>query len=536
MKSIGTQKHLSNIMLTLVLSISSSQLLSAATDYNGNLIGKNKVIFNNNSSNSYIQSLTSHTINFDGLLDQPFGNNSVGPLGTTFVPAVIATGSTSDICYSIAIQSDGKIVMGGVSNNRFAAARFLPNGQLDVSFGGPAAGYSSQAGTMFIATFIAGGTHDECKSVAIQPDGKIVMGGYSNVHFAAARLLSNGALDTSFGGLAAGYTSQSGTLFLPFIAGGTQDVCWSIAIQPDGKIVMGGYTSPTYAEFAAARLLPNGALDTSFGNHTPTNGTMFIATNITPGGTEDVCRSIALQANGNIVMGGWSHAGGGNWHFAAARLLSNGNLDSSFGGYNSQPGTMYIAPIAGGAEDKCNSIALQADGKIVMGGYSVEGITYARFAAARLLLNGQLDSSFGGYNSQAGTMYITPTIAGGILDLCYSIAIQLDGKIVMSGYSADGVAHSHFSAARLLLNGQLDSSFGNNTVGRPVGTMFITPTIAGGGTDDNCNAIAIQPDGKIAMGGYSGTTKLFALARLINPMSLQAYQASYAGVGAGLYS
>ena len=245
-------------LLALAALVVSASISAMAQDYNGNLISKNKVIFNSKSSNSYIQSLTSHTINFDGLMDQPFGNNatnlSTTPLGTTFITPTIA-GGTNDQCNSIAIQADGKIVMGGSSHSRFAAARFLPNGQLDSSFGGQI----SQAGTMYISQNIAGGSNDRCRALALQNDGKIVMGGYSNTnHFALARLLSNGTLDSSFGG----QISQAGTTYIAPITGGTADQCNAIAIQADEKIVMGGYSTNGSSYFALARLINPMSLQT----------------------------------------------------------------------------------------------------------------------------------------------------------------------------------------------------------------------------------------------------------------------------------
>ena len=255
--------NFSKIILSIALLIAPLSARSLAQDYNGNLISKNKIILNSKSSNSYIQSLTTHTINFDGLLDQTFGNNPTNdaatPLGTTFLPFKIAGGGT-DQCNSIAIQSDGKIVMGGKSgiagNTHFSAARLLSNGQLDSSFGG----YNSQAGTMYINQHITpDDSDDNCNSIAIQSDGKIVMGGYAssyqNTHwrFAAARLLSNGQLDSSFGNNTSG---PIGTMYIAqSITNDTysrDDQCKSIALQSDGKIVMGG---SSFNNFALAQLI-----------------------------------------------------------------------------------------------------------------------------------------------------------------------------------------------------------------------------------------------------------------------------------------
>ncbi len=523
-------------LLALAALVVSASISAMAQDYNGNLISKNKVIFNSKSSNSYIQSLTSHTINFDGLMDQTFGN-----LGSAFIsPRINGSADSNDQCNAIAIQPDGKIVMGGTSSNNtleqsfFAAARYLPSGQLDTSFG--TNGVMSIIPTIYersSGVYVAGDS-DACNSIAIQPDGCIVMGGQTSdangdaTYFAAARLLPSGQLDTTFG--------DGGTMYVPTIGvSGGYDVCHSLALQPDGKIVMGGESTGLIGNvaanrFSAVRLLPDGQVDTSFGD----NGATIVA--VIPA-ANTVCNSIALQPDGSIVMGRYiinTVDSVAARRFAAAQLLSNGLVDTSFG----DNGFKYIdtiMPVGNSYDDECSSIALQPDGKIVMGGYT----RFVYFAAARLLSNGQLDTSFG----INGSLYLPVLTAHGSFERCNAIALQLDGKIVMGGFTdgstnrrnryRNGVSHKRFVAARLLINGQLDTSFGVK------GSMCLDAINTG--DTESCNAIALQSDGKIVMGGY--TTDFshkegnyhFAVARLINPMSLQTYQASYEGVGAGLY-
>ena len=159
-----------------------------------------------------------------------------------------AIGSSNDICNSIAIQSDGKIVAGGYSdngtNNDFAVVRYNTNGSLDTTFNG--------TGKVTTAIGISG---DGCYSIAIQSDGKIVAGGYSyngtNNDFAVVRYNTNGSLDTTFNG---------GIITTPIGISG--DVCLSIAIQSDGKIVAGGYSyNGANYDFAVVRYNTNGSLD-----------------------------------------------------------------------------------------------------------------------------------------------------------------------------------------------------------------------------------------------------------------------------------
>ena len=153
-----------------------------------------------------------------GALDNTFGTN--GLVST-------AIGSVYDRIYSIALQSDGKIVAGGLnyngSNNDFALARYKTTGMIDSSFG-----------TNGIVTTAIGSVNDQIKSIALQSDGKIIAGGLSNIgsnyDFALARYKTNGIIDSTFG--------TNGIVITA--VGSVDDIIYSIALQSDGKIVAGG--------------------------------------------------------------------------------------------------------------------------------------------------------------------------------------------------------------------------------------------------------------------------------------------------------
>ncbi len=505
-------KKISQFALTIVCLTYS--VTSLCSDYNGNILSPSKIVFNNNSSKSYIQSAMQKTVNFDGLIDQTFGTNQ-NLLGSTYLNSIAPnTNTNNDQCTSIALQADGKIVMGGYTllngtAYRFAAARLNADGSPDTTFG--------DNGSMYLTTIATDSYDDICKSIALQADGKIVMGGYTLLNgtayrFAAARLNADGSPDTTFG--------DNGSMYLDTIAPeSTRDECHSIALQTDGKIIMGGFTlvDNSYPRFAAARLNTDGSPDTTFGD----NGSMYLDA-IAPGSTNDKCNSIALQANGKIVMGGFTLVDNSYPRFAAARLNTDGSPDTTFG----DNGSMYLDPIAPNTNnDQCYSIVIQPDDKIVMGGYTLLNGTGYRFAAARLNIDGFPDVIFG----SSGSMYLDAIAPGSNGDECNSIALQPDGKIVMGGYTFLTDAGYRFAAARLDTNGSPDTTFGDN------GSMYLD-AIAFGSQYDLCNSIAIQPDGKIVMGGRTYVDLRFAAARLINPMTLQSYQTSYMTVGNGMYS
>jgi len=227
--------------------------------------------------------------NTDGTVDTSFGS----PNG--FVTFQFP-GATSSQINSIAIQSDGKIVaagratIGGVI--QFAIARFNTDGSLDTSFG-----------TGGAVTIPISPTFSEIFSVVIQPDNKIVVGGTANIGgtdtFAFARLLTNGSLDNSFG------TGGIVTLPLSSFGTGTTSAdLESIALQSNGKIIAGGSADPGgVLTFTLARLNSNGSLDSSFGINGIIN--VLPLTLFGPDPLDAGINSILLQPDGKIVAGGF---------------------------------------------------------------------------------------------------------------------------------------------------------------------------------------------------------------------------------------
>jgi uncharacterized delta-60 repeat protein len=208
--------------------------------------------------------------------------------------------------------------------------------------------------------------HDVAQGVAIQGDGKIVVAGYTStlsntpVHTAVVRYDANGILDTSFGGSGKIITAVSASL----------DSGTSVAVQSDGKIVVAGASSNgSNSDFAMLRYHSNGTLDTSF------NGSGIVTTDL--GSNEDNARSLILQTDGKIVAAGY-YSNGSNRDFAWVRYNNNGSLDTSMNG------TGIITTAIGSGGDDAVGVAVQADGKIVVVGYSFNG-SNLDFAVARYL-------------------------------------------------------------------------------------------------------------------------------------------------------
>ena len=263
-------------------------------------------------------------------------------------------------------------------------------------------------------------------AIAVQPDGKILIGGsFTAVDGTArsniARLNANGTLDASFA------------------ASASQSVV-ALAVQPDGKILLGGYFTTVNGEprNRIARLNPDGTLDTAFD----------------PDADNEV-RALAVQADGKILIGGGFGHVHGTVRNHIARLNPDGTLDTAF---NSGVGNTVLA------------IAVQPDGKVVLGG---------GFGSVRLNPDGTSDDAF------------DPNVNSAVS----AVAVQADGKILIGGQmtAVGSVARNHI--ARLNANGTVDAGFAPN-VDAPV------------------QATLVQPDGRILIGGSFTTVDGTARSRI----------------------
>ena len=338
-----------------------------------------------------------------GMLDTSFSNDGV-------VSTDIS--NSNDEGKSLVIQPNGKIVLGGITtkngNANFSIARYNANGTPDSTFSGD--------GKLFTAV---GTGYDEGKSVALQPDGKILIAGQTdngaNNDFAVVRYDSLGNLDNSFGG--------KGIVTTDF--GGQNDEGNCIRLQPNGKILVAGYSyNGTNNDFAIVRYLSNGSLDPSFG----TNGKKTISI----GSGSDIAFTMAIQADGKIVLAGISHNGLNN-DFAVVRLDSTGATDNSFDFDGKQTAGI------GALDDDCKTVTLQSDGKILLGGVSYSG-TNKDFALIRYNTDGSIDNTFDTDGRLTTDFANTP-------DDAFSMVVQpADGKIVLCGETQN--ATLDFAVAR----------------------------------------------------------------------------------------
>ncbi len=364
-----------------------------------------------------------------------------------------------DRASGVALQQDGKLLVTGSGRNSsfnrdFLLLRYNTDGSLDTNFNG-----TGVVLTDFSASI------DLAQAVAVQADGKILVGGIASVGnystFGLARYLSNGVPDSGFNS-----TGKITTALTTNVDCSAYD----LVVQADGRIVLAGNTrnGSGGSNLALVRYHPNGTLDTSFG------GTGKVSIDL--GSGYDTGNAIALQADGKLLVAGNRTAGNSN-EMAVARLNTNGSLDTGFN-------TNGYRTVRMGSDSTATAIAVQTNGSIVVGGYG-RGAVYYDFAVFRLLPNGSLDTSFNGTGQK--TASLSPTT-----DQIEALTIQSDGSIVAAG-TAELDGDYDFAVARFLSNGTLDTTFqGTGTVT----TAISTPS-------DTAFDILQQPDGKLVAVGES---------------------------------
>jgi uncharacterized delta-60 repeat protein len=360
-------------------------------------------------------------------------------------------------------------------------------GDFDPSFGG-----AGQVHTGF------GGGPGEGRAMAVQPDGKIILAGFSqpnstNSEFAVIRFDTNNMIDASFG--VAGSVRTS-------IGPANNAVADAVQVQADGKIVAAGYDMNQlgYSEFALARYNSDGSLDASFGS----GG--VVVTVFDPFATESINAMLIQPDSKILVAGSYAESSSfGTSGFAFARYDTNGALDASFGTGG------VVQTSLGGA---IYALMLEGNGQIIAAGTDSEN-----FAIARYDTNGVLDTNFGNGGITLTPVGVYYSFFGGYA-AAHALATQLGNfttqnpdKIVAVGQADINLGVSGFAVVRYNLDGSLDTSFGNGGI--------VTDVFSPGEYDQSYGeSLLVQGSllqaRKITVGGYCSVnnTNYFALARL----------------------
>ncbi|MFK8045333.1 MAG: T9SS type A sorting domain-containing protein [Crocinitomicaceae bacterium] len=317
-----------------------------------------------------------------------------------------------------------------------------------------------------IVTMDINSSNDVMKSIITQPDGKIIVAGYTSDmisdQFCVVRFNSDGSLDNSFG--------LNGVVTTPFPF---TSVASDMALQANGKIIVAGHTwSGTQNNFALARYNADGSLDVSFGN------SGLISTSIIS--SSAIAKVLEIQNDGKIIVGGTvmdSPPDGSS--LAIVRYNQNGTLDNTFG--IGGVSTTDVAPGFGlTALDIINDLIIQLDGKMVVCGNSGPDGVLLRYNT-----DGSLDSSFG-----LNGVVIENFSASGMTVL-NGVDIQQGGKIVAVGFVTGMNGFSDMIVTRYITDGSLDTSFGS----LGLLTESLSPS------QDGAQDICLQQDGKILVAG-----------------------------------
>ncbi len=350
-----------------------------------------KIVVSKSVSNGVDEDFALFRFNIDGSIDSTFDFDG---------QATTAIGLANDQNYCLAIQTDGKIVTAGITLNAsiissVAIARFNTDGSIDSTFDSDG-----------IVTTTIGVNSNFIKDMKIQTDGKIVLAGInfngSNYDFLVLRYNSNGTLDPTF---------DTDGIVISAI-GPSYDVANSLVIQPDGKIILGGYSSDgSFEDFAIVRYNNNGSLDNTFDSDGIATFNLSIGDNIT---------KLTLQPDGKIVAGGFVFSGIG-YKNVLLRYNPNGSLDNTF----DLDG--YVTTLIG-AGSSINSLIVQSDSKIITAGGSNDSL-YGQITLVRYNSNGSIDNSF----DSDGIVKTRFTNLSN--ETATDILLQSDGKYIVTGYS-----------------------------------------------------------------------------------------------------
>lgn len=349
--------------------------------------------------------------NTNGSLDNTFGTGGI-------VTTDLQLGS-DDIAYGLALQSDGKIVAAGYSDNGSnkdaALVRYNTDGTLDSTFGTNGKVLSDYDSLR----------QDEIKVVKIHPlTGNIIVGGASIISTnlakpVVARYLSNGSLDTTF--------NHNGIRLL-WVTSLDYQYLFSVedlAVQPNGKISAVGWRDfpglSWDSDYWLGRINNDGTMDITFS----TDGVVFAN-----GGFNghDRAYSMILQPNNNILVSGGSYYSTIKYDYSLFEANSSGTIGGSIAG---------SVDYGSGLDDIAYGMAADMNGNYILGG-STGTATNKSFGISRMTSTGSLDNTFA-TGGKLTTSFGTTTMSE-----CFDVLVQPDNKIVAVGYAGDDIVLARY--------------------------------------------------------------------------------------------
>ena len=440
--------------------------------------------------------LTPAVAQVPGNLDPTFNTT-----GFSIVDITVNGDPRANSATGLALQSDGKIVMGGTAGligtatgpERMVLVRLNANGTLDNGF--------ANMGRLRIDALPQGDEGYYDGRVAIAPNGFIYLfngtqdsGGV--IGWALARVGPLGALDGTFG--AGGVVTATGNTL----------EAGDVAIHSNGQALIyedffDTTPNPDNQETAVGLRIANGDPDLSFGG---AGGFRVVSFDL---GTtrHDLSRVLYVQRDGKILAAGHAEHNLNNWDFSIARLTADGDLDDTFGGGDGKVTFSFDLPI--GNIDEVRAIQVDARGRIYVGGIAGNFSTANDCALARLLPDGTLDTSFSGDGKMTFPFASANNPA---FDQIFGLALQGNGSIVAVGRGTNAAGNGRtVGVARVTTAGVLDPTFAGD------GTTFHQFAVGGGASVGR--AVELADNGFIVLSGFTqpaANDNAFVAARLWN--------------------
>jgi uncharacterized delta-60 repeat protein len=416
---------------------------------------------------------------------------------------------------AVLAQGDNKILLGGVAGDsgsdadEFMVARLNPDGTRDTTFGSAGAFYAQMSNQ--VATQ-SREPLSEVRALALQGNGDIIAAGEATNDSGGGQFALVRLLPT--GALDTSFGSQGKVIVQPgsAVSSGIAGA-YAVALQSDGKIVTAGWADDSggHPAFAILRLNSDGSLDQSFGS----GGQIVVQLGQSPTSPYSYAQSLVIEPDRTIAVAGIANDVSGNYEFALARLNANGSPYAGLGPVGQV--RVQVAAAQQSPQSGAYGLALQSNGRLVAGGYARDPGSDARapyeLALARFNPDGTLDSSFG----SGGKVRVQTATGDAPYSYAAALALQSDDKIVVAGASgpnpANGAPTYGFLAARFNTEGTLDTTFGSG------GTVSVQM-----GSQDHslppwsyARAVAFQADGRIlaaGLGTYPNSSKQIGVIRL----------------------